>query len=172
MTARELLALAKSAIAAAAGRARVLVNDRLDVALAAGAAGVHLRGSSVPAGEVVRWLRSGNAPSDFMVGVSCHSLDEAREAERSGANYVFFGPVFDTPAKKEFRCPAGNCEVYRSVPRRSHSGNRDRRGERSARPGVPARRRLGHRRNSDVPGTRSTAARGRAGQIHAKQIRM
>lgn len=118
MTARELLALVKAAIAGAAGRARVLVNDRIDVALAAGAAGVHLRGSSVPAGEAVRWLRSGNAPSDFMVGVSCHSLDEAGEAERSGATYVFFGPVFETPAKKEFGAPQGIAkltEVCRGV---------------------------------------------------------
>jgi thiamine-phosphate pyrophosphorylase len=87
---------------AAASQARVFVNDRLDVALAAGAAGVHLGGESIPAGDVVRWCRSGNAPPGFEVGVSCHSLDDAREAERAGASYVFFGPVFDTPSKQVF----------------------------------------------------------------------
>jgi thiamine-phosphate pyrophosphorylase len=118
MNARELLALTRSAIDAAAGRARILVNDRLDVALAAGAAGVHLRGSSVPAGEVVRWLRGGHAAADFMVGVSCHSLEEVRASEAAGANYVFYGPVFETPAKKKFGAPQGIdklAEVCRGV---------------------------------------------------------
>jgi thiamine-phosphate pyrophosphorylase len=118
MNARELLALTRSAIDAAAGRARILVNDRLDVALAAGAAGVHLRGSSVPAGEAVRWLRGGHAAADFMVGVSCHSLEEVRASEAAGANYVFYGPVFETPAKKKFGAPQGIdklAEVCRGV---------------------------------------------------------
>jgi thiamine-phosphate pyrophosphorylase len=109
--ARDAIAVAKAAAShgpdeeasgAAANRARVYVNDRLDVALAAGAAGVHLGGESVPAADVVRWCRSGNAPPQFEIGVSCHSLDDAREAERAGASYVFFGPVFDTPSKKAF----------------------------------------------------------------------
>jgi thiamine-phosphate pyrophosphorylase len=113
---RALLDLTRDAIAAASGvpgetrnkvaraasQARVFVNDRLDVAIAAGAAGVHLGGESIPAGDVVRWCRSGNAPPHFEIGVSCHSLDDAREAERAGASYVFFGPVFDTPSKKAF----------------------------------------------------------------------
>ena len=107
MTARELLALTKAAIAAASGKARILVNDRLDVALAAGAAGVHLRATSVPASETVRWLRANHAPGDFLVGVSCHSLEEARQAQEAGASYVFFGPVFETPAKKKFGPPQG-----------------------------------------------------------------
>ena len=94
---------------AALGRVarRVIVNDRLDVALAAGAAGVHLGGESVPAREVVRWCRRRNAPAGFLIGVSCHSLEEAREAEDSGASYVFFGPVFETPSKKKFGPPQG-----------------------------------------------------------------
>jgi thiamine-phosphate pyrophosphorylase len=118
MGARALLALAKSAVAACAGRARVLINDRLDVALAAGAAGVHLRGESMPATEVIPWLRAGNAPADFLVGVSCHSLQDARQAETAGASYLFFGPVFETPAKKQFGVPQGVeklAEVCRSV---------------------------------------------------------
>lgn len=107
MPARELLGLARAAGGIGAGGARVIVNDRLDVALAAGAAGVHLGGESVPAREVVRWCRGRNAPAGFLIGVSCHSLEEAREAEDSGASYVFFGPVFETPSKKKFGPPQG-----------------------------------------------------------------
>lgn len=87
--------------------ARILVNDRLDVALAAGAGGVHLGRASAPATEVVRWLRARNAPPEFVVGVSCHSLEEAQQAEIAGANYVFFGPVFDSPSKRPFGAPQG-----------------------------------------------------------------
>jgi thiamine-phosphate pyrophosphorylase len=118
MAARELLALARAAVAACAGKALVLINDRLDVALAAGAAGVHLRGESVPAREVIPWVCAGNAPADFRVGVSCHSLAEARQAEDAGASYLFFGPIFETPAKKQFGQPQGVAklgEVCRSV---------------------------------------------------------
>ncbi len=107
MLARELLGLAKAAGGIGTGGGRVIVNDRLDVALAAGAAGVHLGGESVPAREVVRWCRRRNAPAGFLIGVSCHSLEEAREAEDSGASYVFFGPVFETPSKKKFGPPQG-----------------------------------------------------------------
>ena len=95
-------------------RARIYVNDRLDVALAANAAaglpaaaGVHLGGESLPADEVVRWCRAGNAPAEFQTGVSCHSIERAREAERSGADYIFFGPIFDTPSKRNFGSPQG-----------------------------------------------------------------
>ena len=107
MPARELLELVKAAIGVREGEARILVNDRLDVALAAGAAGVHLGGASIPAREVVSWVRKGNAPAEFMVGVSCHSLEEARAAENAGAGYVFFGPVFETPSKKSYGPPQG-----------------------------------------------------------------
>jgi thiamine-phosphate pyrophosphorylase len=115
---RDLMELARDAVQAldaAAGVSasgarfvtRVIVNDRLDVALASGAAGVHLGRESVSAREVVRWCRSGNAPAEFLVGVSCHSLEEAREAESGGANYIFFGPVFDTPSKRGMGEPQG-----------------------------------------------------------------
>ena len=107
MPARELLALVKAAIGGRESKARILVNDRLDVALAAGAAGVHLGGASVPARNVVSWLREGNSPAGFLIGVSCHSLEEAREAEDAGASYVFFGPIFETPSKKSYGPPQG-----------------------------------------------------------------
>jgi thiamine-phosphate pyrophosphorylase len=118
LPARELLALTKAAIEAAAESrgarsraARVIVNDRLDVALAAGAAGVHLGRESVPAAEVVRWCRSGNAPADFRIGVSCHSLTDVQAAEAAGASYALFGPVFDTPSKRPFGAPQGIAKI-------------------------------------------------------------
>jgi len=106
LSAQELLGLARESVTAAGG-ARVIVNDRLDVALAAGAAGVHLGRESLGAREVVSWCRGGHAPAEFLVGVSCHSLAEAREAERAGAAYIFFGPVFDTPSKRGMGEPQG-----------------------------------------------------------------
>jgi thiamine-phosphate pyrophosphorylase len=114
--AKELLALTKHAVAC--GTAKVIVNDRLDVALAAGAAGAHLGRGSAPVAEVVRWCRAGNARADFLIGVSCHSLEDACEAEAAGAAYVFFGPVFETPSKRPFGPPQGIAslaEVCRQV---------------------------------------------------------
>jgi thiamine-phosphate pyrophosphorylase len=106
----ELMSLVRAAVDMprdGARKARVIVNDRLDVALAAGAHGVHLGGESAPARDVVRWCRAGNAPAEFLVGVSCHRLDEVQEAADAGASYAFFGPVFETPAKKSFGAPQG-----------------------------------------------------------------
>ena len=83
-------------------RSYVLVNDRLDVALAAGAGGVHLGGQSMPAAEVRKV-----APRPFVVGVSCHSLGEAMAAESAGADYLLLGPVFETPSKFKYGPPLG-----------------------------------------------------------------
>jgi thiamine-phosphate pyrophosphorylase len=118
LSGRELLTLARKAVTVAGSHAHVIVNDRLDVALAAGAAGVHLGRESLSAREVVLWCRSGNAPAEFLVGVSCHSLEEAREAHAAGASYIFFGPVFDTPSKRAMGEPQGLArlaEICRSV---------------------------------------------------------
>lgn len=117
---RELLDLARSAVAAGRDHpgSRVIVNDRLDVAIAAGAGGVHLGGESLNAREVAPWCRNGNAPAEFLVGVSCHSVEEAREAESVGASYIFFGPVFDTPSKRGLGAPqgvGGLAEICRNV---------------------------------------------------------
>jgi len=100
---RELLKLVEETVSAAAGTStRVVVNDRLDVALAAGAAGVHLGTQSLPA-TVVRQ----HVPSGFLIGVSCHSLEEAVAAEQADANYVLLGPIFETPSKLAFGPPLG-----------------------------------------------------------------
>jgi len=85
---------------------RSLVNDRLDVALAAGASGIHLGEKSLPLEAVAEWRRS-KGRAEFGIGVSCHSLESARAAERCGANYIFFGPIFETPSKAAFGPPQG-----------------------------------------------------------------
>jgi len=100
---RPLIDLVKPAVESARStRTRILVNDRLDVALGAGAAGVHLGKRSLPP-EVVRE----RVAADFLVGVSCHSLEDAHEAESGGANYVLLGPIFPTPSKLRYGPPLG-----------------------------------------------------------------
>lgn len=111
---RALLALVRDVIGAGAtsdAAAKVIVNDRLDVALAAGADGVHLGHTSMPVEDVVRWCRSGNAPKEFLVGASCHSISEAIDARAAGADYLFFGPIFDTPSKRALGAPQGTAEL-------------------------------------------------------------
>jgi thiamine-phosphate pyrophosphorylase len=118
LPARELLDLARRAIAAVPRTTSVLINDRLDVALASGAAGVHLGAASIPVAEAVRWCSARNAPANFQIGVSCHALREASEAERAGASYIFFGPIYETPSKAQFGPPQGIArlaEACRSV---------------------------------------------------------
>ena len=85
---------------------KVLVNDRLDVAWAAGADGVHLRINSLPT-TLVREQTTRRGRPDFLIGVSTHSLMEARAAAHSGANFIVCGPVYDTPSKREFGAPLG-----------------------------------------------------------------
>ena len=106
--ARELLELTRDAVETASlGRARslVVVNDRLDVALAAGADGVHLGGEAVPVREAMEWIRPRRVHEDFLLGVSCHTAEEVQTAAEAGASYVFFGPIFDTPSKRAFGPP-------------------------------------------------------------------
>jgi thiamine-phosphate pyrophosphorylase len=76
---------------ASGSKTKVLVNGRLDVALIAGIDGVHLPGDGLPAGQVRPHMRT--------LGISCHSTEEAIQAERAGVDYIIFGPVFDTPGK-------------------------------------------------------------------------
>lgn len=75
-------------------RTRVLINDRLDIAIAAGADGVHLTASSVPVDFVRR-----KVPDDFLIAVSSHSQVELDSARSRGADFAVFGPVFESPAK-------------------------------------------------------------------------
>jgi thiamine-phosphate pyrophosphorylase len=102
---RTLLEVARFAVAKShATSTRVLINDRLDVALAANAAG--LGEKSLPLEVVTEWRRS-SGRTDFLIGVSCHSLEAACAAATGGADYIFFGPVFATPSKAAFGAPQG-----------------------------------------------------------------
>ena len=80
----------------------LLINDRLDVALALDAAGVHLAGHSLPTAVARRVLGAGK-----LLGVSTHSVEEARCAAEDGADFIVFGPVFTTPSKVAYGPPQG-----------------------------------------------------------------
>ena len=81
---------------------KLLINDRSDIAAAAGADGVHLTTQSLPT-EVVRRTFG----DEFLIGVSTHSELEAEDARRSGADFVVFGPVFETASKTGYGAPQG-----------------------------------------------------------------
>jgi thiamine-phosphate pyrophosphorylase len=76
---------------------RLVVNDRADIARAAGADGVHLTTRSIPAATIRRTFGT-----DFLIGVSTHSLAEARAARDGDADFAVFGPVFDTVSKRVY----------------------------------------------------------------------
>ena len=111
LEARDLFELTRSALALPNPRGvKILVNSRVDVALAAGAAGAHLPTDSPPPS---RWRKF--APANFLIGVSCHALDEVRRAEQEGADYAVFGPVFE-PRSKPANIPArGLAELTRAA---------------------------------------------------------
>ncbi|MDQ3907861.1 MAG: thiamine phosphate synthase [Acidobacteriota bacterium] len=93
---------ARSAEITRGTRTRLLVNDRADIARAAGADGVQLSTRSLEASAVRRVFGP-----EFLVGVSAHSLGEARAARDGGADFAIFGPVFDTPSKRAYGPPLG-----------------------------------------------------------------
>lgn len=88
---------AKAAGVTRGSATRLLVNDRADVAAAAGADGVQLTTASMRA-DTVR----GAFGDEFLIGVSTHSLAEASRARRDGADFVVFGPVFATASKRQY----------------------------------------------------------------------
>ena len=83
-------------------KTRLIVNDRVDVARAAGADGVQLTARSVPA-SIVRRV----CGPELLIGVSTHSREEAQAARDGGADFVLFGPVFETDSKRAFGPPQG-----------------------------------------------------------------
>jgi thiamine-phosphate pyrophosphorylase len=99
LSARELTDVVRHAITFSE---TVLVNSRVDVAIAAGAAGVHL-----PAGSMAPSEWRAITPEGFLIGVSCHSLEEVIQAEREGADYVVSGPVFAPLSKTSDLVPRG-----------------------------------------------------------------
>ena len=107
LSGRALAEFSARALALAGSRSAVLVNDRVDVACSAGASGVHLGEHSLPAGEAKRFAVQLCARENFLVGISAHSLEGAMQAEQAGADYVLFGPVYETPSKASFGRPQG-----------------------------------------------------------------
>lgn len=102
---RALLALARLARAELTppeGTTTLLVNGRLDVALAAGVDGTHLPATGVPLTALRRRFGPG-----VLLGRSTHTLEEVEQARRDGADYVTFGPVYETPSKAGYGPPAG-----------------------------------------------------------------
>jgi thiamine-phosphate pyrophosphorylase len=92
---REILRLARELLPACRARgAPLLINDRADIALAAGAQGVHLPGGGLTAAEARALLGP-----DALIGVSCHTVEEVEEGSRTGADFCVFGPVWDVPGK-------------------------------------------------------------------------
>jgi len=90
--------------------ALLLINDRIDIALAVDADGVHLSTASIPI-ESARALLG----RQQLLGASTHSLEEAQEAERSGADFVVFGPVYFTPSKASYGSPQGLAALKKVV---------------------------------------------------------
>jgi thiamine-phosphate pyrophosphorylase len=89
-----------------------IVNDFIDIALMSGADGVHLGQDDVP---ILRARKM--TPDNFIIGISTHSLEQATNAEKAGADYIGIGPVFSTPTKEKYS-PIGLSiveEVIRNV---------------------------------------------------------
>ncbi len=93
LSARALTELVRGALARAA-ESKILVNTRTDVALVCGAHGVHLPAGSMSPADIRRIV-----PADFLIGVSCHTIDELRAAEREGADFAVYGPIFPSVTK-------------------------------------------------------------------------
>lgn len=103
LSARELVTLAREAQAVTASRrSQLLINDRIDVALALEGIGVHLRGNSLPV-SVARQLLG----AQRLLGVSVHAVEEVLSAQSQGADYIVLGPIYETPSKQMFGPPLG-----------------------------------------------------------------
>ena len=103
LSARELLPLAQEIQSITAPRAvPLIVNDRVDFTMALNLDGVHLRSDSLsplPVRQLIGPRR--------LIGVSTHSVEDVRRANQDGADYVVFGPIFETPSKRPFGPPLG-----------------------------------------------------------------
>ncbi len=113
---RDLVERAKAARERLGDRVSLYVHGRFDVAMAAGAAGVHLPSRGLPLADV-----RASVPRGFRVGVSTHSAREAEDAIASGADFVVIGPVFDTPSKRAYGSPLGPAALAGLPLRSSHA---------------------------------------------------
>ena len=118
--------------------ARLLINDRVDLALAVDADGVHLTTTSLPAAVARQLLGPGR-----LIGVSTHSIEEAQAAANDGADFVVFGPVFYTPSKAPYgsllgSTPCGPCEPRSPYPFWPLGGSRRRTSTRCSLPAPTA----------------------------------
>jgi thiamine-phosphate pyrophosphorylase len=103
LSARVLFELCEQAVRLTTGTAtRLLVNDRADIAAGAGADGVHLTTRSIDASTIRKTFGE-----ELLIGASTHSLDEAVAARDGGADFIVFGPIFETPSKVEYGTPVG-----------------------------------------------------------------
>ena len=103
LSAKELVTLAREVQAVMASRrAQLLINDRIDVALALEGVGVHLRSNSLPV-SVARQLLG----AQRLLGISVHAVEEAVQVESQGVDYIVLGPIYETPTKQMFGPPLG-----------------------------------------------------------------
>jgi thiamine-phosphate pyrophosphorylase len=103
LSARELVVLAREVQAVtASSKSQLLINDRIDVALALEGVGVHLRSNSLPLSVARKMLGP-----QRLLGMSVHSVEEAMQAEAQGADYIVLGPIYETPSKQMFGPPLG-----------------------------------------------------------------
>ncbi len=106
LTAEQVFELAAQAAAmvtiVGGGGTKLLVNDRAEIAFAAGADGVHLTSTSLPVSAI-----RDNFPAEFMIGVSTHSLEKAGTAKSEGADFITFSPIFPTQSKINYGEPQG-----------------------------------------------------------------
>src|SRR6059058_1176850 len=103
LSARVLFELCEQAVRLTAGTStRLLVNDRADIAAGAGAHGVHLTTRSIDAGAIRKTFGE-----ELLIGASTHSVDEALATRDGGADFIVFGPIFETPSKQEYGASLG-----------------------------------------------------------------
>ena len=103
LSARELVTLAREVqTVMGSSTSQLLINDRIDVALALEGVGVHLRSNSLPLSVARRMLGA-----QRLLGISVHSVEEGLSAESQGADYIVLGPIYETPSKQMFGPPLG-----------------------------------------------------------------
>jgi thiamine-phosphate pyrophosphorylase len=95
---REILNLTKEI---QTGSAKLFINDRADIAHAVGANGLHIPEHGFPANEARKVV------GDSLIGKSAHSIEAAIRAEEEGVDFITFGPIYDTPSKRQFGEPLG-----------------------------------------------------------------